>query len=208
MPNGPWPHDMVLHVQYDEDLLLDLLWVREAWRLSVTGPGMPPLPIDLDDLDLTVEGLRRDKGVWERAWIELWEAAMARLTRRRHPGATAVPPASVIDALNDEQVRAMWDGESWRSRFGDGAFTPGYRAWIDRLQVRRGRLQEQPLALHAERQVLDELVPAWRRGLTTMITIPCIGTYTRTLGDDTLLLTETAHDDVDRLRTALRQFRP
>lgn len=207
-PNNPWPRDMVLHVQFDEHLLLELLWVRESWRLKVTGPNVPPRPIDLDDPELTAEGLRRDKAVWERAWIELWEAALAGLTRRRNPGATDAMPASVVDALSDEQVRALWDGDSWRSRFGDDAFTPGYRAWVDGLQARRDRLQEQPLGMHAERQVLDELVPAWRRGLTTMITVPCMGTYTRTLGDDTLLLTESAHDDVDQLRAALRQFRP
>lgn len=208
MPDNPWPRDMVLHVQFDEDLLLDLLWVRESWRLTVRGPNVPPRPIELADPELTEEGLRRDKGVWERAWIELWEAALATLTRRRDPSVTDALPASVVDALDDEQVRALWESDSWRSRFGADAFTPGYRAWIDRLQARRDRLREQPLALHAERQVLDELVPAWRRGLTRMITVPCAGAYTRTLGDNTLLLTESAHDDADQLRAALRQFRP
>ena len=208
MSNNPWPRDMVLHVQFDEGALLDLLWVREAWRLEVAGPGTPPRPLELDEPELTAEGLRRDKGEWERAWMELWEAALARLVRRRRPGAFDAMAASVVDALTDEEVQALWDGESWRSRFGDAAFTAGYDAWMDRLRGRRDRMHELPLELHAQRQALDELVPAWRRGLTTMVTIPCFGTYTRTLGDDTLLLTEPAHDDVDQLRAALRRFRP
>lgn len=208
MPNNPWPHDMVLHVQFDEGSLLDLLWVREAWRLEVTGPDVPPRPLELDEPELTAEGLRRDKREWERAWTDLWEAALARFARRRRPRATDAMAAAVVDALSDEEVHAMWEGESWRSRFGDAAFTAGYEAWKGRLRARRDRVHELPLELHAQRQALDELVPAWRRGLTTMITIPCSGTYTRTLGDDTLLLTELVHDDVDQLRAALRLFQP
>ncbi len=206
--NNQWPRDMVLHVQFDEGALLDLLWVREAWRLEVAGPGSPPRPLELDEPELTAEGLRRDKGEWERAWMELWDAALARLVRRRRPAAVDAMAASIVDALTDEEVKALWDGESWRSRFGDAAFATGYDAWIDRLQARRDRMHELPLELHAQRQALDELVPAWRRGLTTMVAIPCFGTYTRTLGDDTLLLTESAHEDVDQLRAALRRFRP
>lgn len=207
-PNNPWPHDMVLHVQFDEGALLDLLWVREAWRLEVSGPDVPPRPLELEEPELTAEGLRRDKREWERGWTELWETSLATLARRRRPRVSGAMAAAVVEALSDEEVQALWNGESWRSRFGDAAFTAGYEAWIGRLQARRNRFHELPLELQPQRQALDELVPAWRRGLTTIVTIPCSGTYTRTIGDDTLLLTEPAYDDIDQLRAALRLFRP
>lgn len=74
MSNNPAARDMVLRVEFDEELLLDLFRVREAWRLEVVGPGVPPRPLELSEPELTAEVLRSDEGDWERAWMDLWEA--------------------------------------------------------------------------------------------------------------------------------------
>src|SRR4051812_40899132 len=46
IPGNPWPHDMVIYVEDSADTLLELLWVREAWRLEPAGEDLPPRLID------------------------------------------------------------------------------------------------------------------------------------------------------------------
>lgn len=58
-----------------------------------------------------------------------------------------------------------------------------------------------------ERQSLDALIIAWRRGLTKIVTIPCRGEFTRVIGERSLLVTDESRNDVDMLSAALLQFR-
>ena len=52
-----------------------------------------------------------------------------------------------------------------------------------------------------------DLIAAWRVGLTKIVTIPCHGEYTRTIGEHTLLVTDATRDDADMFSAALSQYR-
>src|SRR4051812_1761325 len=41
MPGNPWPHDMVIAVNDHERMLLELLFIRDAWKLGMA--DIPPL---------------------------------------------------------------------------------------------------------------------------------------------------------------------
>jgi len=51
------------------------------------------------------------------------------------------------------------------------------------------------------------LIPAWQAGLSKTITIPYQGSYTRVIGQHTLLVTDETREDHRRYSEALKQFR-
>ena len=57
-----------------------------------------------------------------------------------------------------------------------------------------------------ERRDLVALIPAWRAGLTKIVTIPCVGEYVRRLGPHGLLMTDATREDSDAYRRALGSF--
>jgi hypothetical protein len=63
------------------------------------------------------------------------------------------------------------------------------------------RLEDQP-----ERRDLAALIPAWRAGLTTIVTIPCAGEFTLRIGENALLTTAATREDSDSYRRALSMF--
>lgn len=207
IPGEPWPHDMVLTISEDDQGLLDLLWVREAWALS-PGGDVPPPPEALPAMEPTVESLRRDRTGWEAAWTELWSATLEHVARPHDPFAMEALRATENGSEERRRLLQKLIGPSWRARFGDGAFVGGYDGWtaaISRLVHAEHRLS---LHEHPERHCLDALVPAWERGLTTVVTIPCTGDWTRTIGAHGLCVTRAARTGPDRYRTALAAFAP
>lgn len=54
---------------------------------------------------------------------------------------------------------------------------------------------------------LDALIPAWREGLTKIVTIPCRGSCTHRIGEHALLMTEETRNDPIRYAAALDNFR-
>ena len=57
-----------------------------------------------------------------------------------------------------------------------------------------------------EHRDLEALIPAWRAGLTKIVTIPCRGEYTRKLGTNALLVTDGTRADSGLYRAALASF--
>jgi hypothetical protein len=81
-----------------------------------------------------------------------------------------------------------------------------YRQWTRNLfdqNIAENRLS---LDQHPERRCLDALIPAWERGLTTVVLIPCSDDYTRTVGSNALCVTRAARLDPDRYDRALESF--
>ena len=206
IPGNPWPHDMVLTITDDDDAILELLWVREAWALQPTGVDLPPRPLQISTPAASAQQLRRHKQEWNRAWSELWFAVLDHLAQARgRPRFDALRDAALG---SDERLRLLeqFRGPSWRARFGDEPFNDAYRTWQHALAGQRGTEHDVPLGQQPERQCLDAVIPAWQRGLTTIIPIPCAGTYTRTAGDHALVLTRETRADPARYREALHQF--
>ncbi|MEN0103744.1 MAG: hypothetical protein AAGC90_12535 [Curtobacterium sp.] len=201
-PGNPWPHDMVLTIQNDAHALFDLLWVREAWALEPVGGDLPPLLVATPEPESGLPDADRTAG--SAAWPALWRACLA------HAGSQPDPRA--IERLHDPSIpqaerRALLEqvsGPSWRDEFGDAAFTGRYDEWTS------ARFNEitspEVLRRSPERERLEQLVPAWRAGLTTIVEIPCRGTFTRRVGPHGLLVTAGTRSDPDGYAAALSSF--
>lgn len=206
IPDNPWPHDMTLTVEDRPTFLLELLWLREAHGLRPEGGDLPPLLRETpapatQPVDAAV------RAEWESAWGRMWNAVLA------HAGREA-------DQELFEQLRGTSDGSperrailvemvgpTWQDEFGRGAFDDrSYREWeqngIDaHIATRREVLENSP-----ERRDLDALIPAWRAGMTKVVTVPCRGEYNRRIGENALLVTDETRADSERYRRALGSF--
>lgn len=69
-------------------------------------------------------------------------------------------------------------------------------------------ISSRPRALEdsPERRDLDALIPAWRAGLTRIVTIPCSEVHTQKIGPNTLLVTERTRADSESFQNALASF--
>ncbi|MHA7984810.1 hypothetical protein ACX9R5_03305 [Rathayibacter sp. CAU 1779] len=207
IPGNPWPHDMVITVKDDPNSLLDLLWIREAWRLGPEGDDLPPALVDTPQA--VSETVRASAPVteWRDAWSQLWRDCL------RHEGIPIDP--TLFDHLRAfepgsvEYKRRLHEliGPIWSDRFGTDAFTDEHQRWQEQLFERHRAERPHTLDEQPERIALDALIPAWRAGLTIIVQIPCRGTFTRVVGEHALLLTAETRADPDRYREALASFR-
>ncbi len=203
IPGNPWPHDMTITIEDSPEALLELLWVREAWRLAVELDDAPP---PLTDTPQFAAG-DHDTATWATEWAALWTEALTHaandVDRTLIQRLQTTPPGS------DErrEILAQLVGPTWSERFGFETLGDGFHRWNSRHieGVVAGHRQR---AVDRERACLDALVPAWRAGLTRVVVLPCCGTFTRTIGAHALLVTTETRDDGDRYSTALAQFDP
>lgn len=206
IPGNTWPHDMVISINPDETELLDLLWIRAAWGLQPVGDVPPELEIEPTPSQ-SVQFLRRDKRHWESAWSELWVAALGHRGRLRVRGRFDALFASAEGSDERRRLIETITGPSWRDRFGHDGFDEAHGHWLETVQ--RANLEEHrlPLEEHPERRSLPALIGAWERGLEQIITIPCAGDYTRSIGENCLCVTRATRFDPDRYSFALGRFR-
>lgn len=179
-PGNPWPHDMVISLDDRPGLLLELLWLREAYELEPRGEGLPPL---LSDTPMVIRDAVASTGIraeWEYAWPRIW---------------------------HDAAAYAGMAGSGWREEFGDDAFDSGsFRTWSQRgwdayLAALPARVEDSP-----EWRDLPGLIPAWRAGLRKIVTIPCSGAFTRKIGENALLMDFATRENSDSYRQALSMF--
>lgn len=207
IPDNPWPHDMVLTIEDDSQTLLELLWIREAWRLWPEGDDLPP---ELVDTPPFIDGPKRAAAPitkWRDAWPRIWTACL------QHSGTS--PKPVVLERLHasavgrEERSRLLRElvGPSWRDEFGSDAMTVESEQWMHMLFQQRVDRARQPMDEQPEHAALDELIAAWRSGLKKIVQIPCRGTYTRVIGTHALLLTAETRADPGRYRIALTEFR-
>lgn len=189
---------MVLRIEDDPHAVLEVLWIREAWALDPVGQDLPPL---LAAAPQRVAATADP--VWVVAWPLVWDAVVEH---------AAIDVGALIPRITDlpegaaerAELIARIVGPSWRSMVGTDALPAPFEAWAAARFDRReppGTLADEP-----ERVCLDAVVPAWRAGLTTVITVPCRGTHTRRIGDHALLVTEGTRADPDAYRRALAVF--
>jgi hypothetical protein len=203
MPGNPWPRDMILTIEDGPHALHELLWIREAWGLEPEESGLPPL---LTDSPTPVDaGRSAPVAEWSAAWAELWRACLAHAAQTPDPSVFERLPDTAPGSAERVSLLEQLYGPSWRDRFGSEAFTDAFDDW------QRGQFDKQtappvPSAESPERLALDDLVPAWRAGLTKLVLIPCRGTFTQRVGSSALLLTEETRDDPARYGVALRSF--
>jgi hypothetical protein len=197
---------MLITIENDSQTLLELLWIREAWQLQPVGEDLPPRLVDAPSF---VDGSKRASAAierWQDSWPGMWEACL------RHAGAPRDP--GVLDRLqspeigSDERARLLRDfvGPSWRDTFGAEALPDEVQQWRHMMFQRGVDRAPRPFDEEPERVALDALISAWRSGLTTVVEIPCRGTFTRVVGAHALLVTSETRDDPERYREALNMF--
>lgn len=198
---------MTITVDDRPHVLMELLWVREAYRLEPTSDDLPPLLTDSPETARVVPLSAAERTAWEEAWRRIWHAATRHAGREDDQAALerlhSTPPGSPERAEQFQQLI----GPTWRAEFGDEAFDdPSYAAWSERGWERHRASVPRALDEAPERRDLDALVPAWRAGLTKIVTIPCRGEFVRRISGHALLMTEGVRADSAANRRALATF--
>ncbi|PVZ93662.1 hypothetical protein DDQ50_15140 [Amnibacterium flavum] len=193
---------MVITIDEYPSSLLDLLWLREALGLHPEGDDLPPLLIETPDRVIDDQA---DTAVWETAWPGVWDAVVRHSARIPDPEIFTALQASADASPERADLLRQLIGPSWSDQFGTAAFGAEHSSW-SAAQRRSPRSRPLPYDRQPERVCLDALVPAWRAGLTKVVTIPCRGTHTRRIGDNALLMTASTREDPEGYRLALRSF--
>ncbi|QDZ15974.1 hypothetical protein [Humibacter ginsenosidimutans] len=197
---------MVITVEGESQTLLELLWIREAWQLHPVGDDLPPELVDTPpQLDASARA-SAPIAAWQESWPGMWKACIEHVGAPRDPG--------ILDRLHgselgsDERSHLLRElvGPSWREDIGSEAMTDEGRQWMEQLNRRHIDGMRRSAGESPERMALDALVPAWRRGLTKIVEVPCLGTFTRVIGAHALLVTAETRADVERYRAALAEF--
>jgi hypothetical protein len=200
--NTPWPHEMIITIENSSDSLWGLLWVREAWGLEPTGDVPPPLENSPEPL-----GIAHDRAAWEQAWSELWENCLGHEAQGRDPRLFNQLQSTENGSAERAQLLAELVGPDWRAGFGQSALDNSFAEWQQARHEEVHEANTTPLDDSPERLSLDALIAAWEAGLTKVITIPCVGEYTRFVGTSALLVTEITRQEPAQYAIALSAFR-
>jgi hypothetical protein len=207
IPGESWPHAMTITVDDRPDTLLDLLWIREAHQLQPGGDDLPPLLVD-PPLPVSDSAVRAEmRTAWEDGWARIWHAVAAHAGLESGPHQFERMQNTPDGSAERADLLRRLIGPTWRDEFGDSAFAdPSYDIWVqDGFDAHRSsiprKLQDSP-----ERRDLAALIPAWRGGLTTIVTIPCRGEFTQRISPNALLITDETRDDSDAYQRALATF--
>lgn len=198
---------MLLSIQDSPHEALEMLWVREAYGLEVSGDVPPPLVDTPSPAAKTLD--QRERARWEAAWPALWAPVIAHAGRPTD--STAMDRLMRPDLAADERATLLAEvsSPSWRDEFGDDVFDdPSYRDAQERAFDARRTARPHAFGDIPERRDVEALVPAWRTGLVQIVVLPCRGPYVRTLGATGLLVTPDVRADSAAYRAALASFAP
>ena len=207
IPGNPWPHDMLITVEDRPTFLLELLWIREAFVLRPHGDDLPPL---LTDTPATVQNAAFSTATredWEGAWPRIWHAAVAHAGRDIAPRLFDEIRTTPNGSTERADLLRLITGPNWRDEFGGSAFDfDSYITWSQRGMEAHLAAYSTRLEDHPERRDLPALIPAWHAGLTTIVTIPCAGEFTRRVSNNALLMTDATRENSNSYRRALNTF--
>lgn len=197
---------MTLTVEDRPHALLQLLWLREAHGLNVRGENLPPLLAETPDAAAQQLALavRTD---WARLWPQVWQDAVEQVARDTDPRLFDRIPETPGGSPERAALLREIVGPSLRDDFGEDTFTDAsYLQWEQEGMNASLSSQPKTLADSPERRALEALIPAWRAGLTRIVTIPCLGAHTRKIGAHALLTTARTRTNSESVRDALDSF--
>lgn len=206
IPGNPWPHDMTITVDDQPNMLLELLWIREAHQLQPRGEDLPPLLSDSPPVERDRVVDAEEQAHWEDAWPRMWDAAVAHAGTENDPRLFEEIQRTANGSAERTDLLRRIVGPDWRDEFGSGALdTDAYGRWQQAHDHSREKLQTS-LEASPERRDLESLILAWRAGLTKVVTIPCAGDFTRKIEPHGLLTTQATRDTSEKYRQALLSF--
>jgi len=207
IPGDAWPHEMTISVEDRPSALLELLWIREAYDLQAGADHLPPSLVHTPPPAKNPAITPTARTAWEQAWPRIWSAAAAHAGAEADPGLFDRLRLTGFGSTERAELLQRMVGPSWRDEFGDDGFADdSYDGWLQReTDAHLGKL---PMSLEdaPERRDLVALIPAWRAGLTRIVTIPCVGEYVHKLGPHGLLMTDATREDSNAYRRALGSF--
>lgn len=180
-----WPDEMTLTVEDGDRELLALLYSRAVWTLAA-GRDVPA--------ELVLEPAPRTAPPGDPAEVEReWDRAWA--TRLAHAG-----DFDGFDLTTNtlDDYLAAWRGAqderpaAWEDRFIDGADRDAFESWTTAIDF--------AVDSSVRPEVQQDLVTAWRRGLTHVTLLPLTTPFARRLSKSRLLLSVGAWGDDDALR--------
>jgi hypothetical protein len=142
---------------------------------------------------------------WRDAWPRSWRECLRHAGSPRETGAFDRMASASPGPERTSLIKEMM-GPSWDDQFGRDALTEGFQRWQRMLGERHAAEVMRPVGEQPEQVALDALIPAWQAGLTTIIQIPCRGTFTRVIGSHALLVTAQTRATADSYRSALALF--
>lgn len=187
-------------------MLLELLWVREAWGLDPSGVDLPPLLEGSLTPPLASAVPAQQVETWRAAWPAIWDAGIEHAGLIRDSTAVERLRQTADRSQEREQMLRELSGPSWREEFGEAALTEQYTQWSEARFEAQSRRRYRSMEEDPERVSLANLIPAWRAGLSKIVTIPCQGAYTRIIGAHTLLVTEETRNNARKYCDALALF--
>ena len=191
---NPWPHDMVIRVEDDPHHLTLLLFVREAWSLAgdMDIPPLEPRP----DVGSSQMPHTADAETWDRRWKTAWNQAWSWFEieeRNHHPS-----PEEMRESQDPSQGLNQFIPPFWTQQYEwDGLDRDAYQAWEQRLMPR--------FPHDAERRSLQDLIPAWRSGIDTIIVLPYSGYFAHRLSCQRLVVSAETRNQPDDYSRALRE---
>lgn len=206
IPGNPWPHDMSLTIEDDPHALVDLLWIRQAWNLNPTGHDLPPLLSNFST-SAGAETLLSDKSAdWQEAWPSMWLGCLEHAGQIRDPSMFEQLHQTANGSVERLDLLQKLSGPSWRTSYGDEAFTERYQTWNQAQFEMNSQRHIRSWDAEPERGTLAAVIPAWQAGMTKVVVIPCRGTYSRVIGQHALLVTAETRADNERYSEALGLF--
>ncbi|WP_313813983.1 hypothetical protein [Glutamicibacter sp.] len=185
---------MVLQLDLMPRPILELLYLRRAWRIAVDIdlPGLDPLP----EIGASTLPDAADRFLWEVRWKKKWKQAWSAQTA----GQYRVPGTDIL-ACGTGHVQEQ---EDWTSEFGRAGFDgAALTRWEQKIL---GTYERESLRAAHQEQVEPVIIAAWERGLEQVTALPWVGFVSQRLGGSQLVTSLSTLNDAQRFRTALAQW--
>ncbi|MGZ3386697.1 MAG: hypothetical protein ACXVB5_17500 [Isosphaeraceae bacterium] len=196
-PENPWPQDMAIRVNDLPHNLILLLFVRQAWSIA---PDMdiPPLSPEPDCGQSSLPK-SADVATWDHRWRTAWHQAWSWYEIEdptHHP-----TPAEMREFSDSSQELNPFIPPFWTQQYGsEGLDQAAYQAWEQRLMPK--------FPQDAEPRSLQELIPAWKSGMDTIIVLPYKGYFAQRLTRRHLVVSAETRNNPEQYSRALRENTP
>lgn len=174
-----------------------LLFVRQAWSIA---PDMdiPPLSPEPDCGQSSLPK-SADVATWDHRWRTAWHQAWSWYEIEdptHHP-----TPAEMREFSNSSQELNPFIPPFWTQQYGSEGLDQGaYQAWEQRLMPK--------FPQDAEPRSLQELIPAWKSGIDTIIVLPYNGYFAQRLTRRHLVVSAETRNNPEQYSRALRENTP